>query len=390
VNPLLVPTGRKVCERLVSGDSDVASLRTAAANSLRYLGGPAPEPPSFAGTAVTRSQLQRAIEILIEELDESADRWRERVCERLVLHRVGLSRSVVTTGYYQPILPASRVRTARFRYPLYSPPADLVRADLGELSAECKGTAVAGRIVDGRLVPYYARAEIEAGALGASAPVIAWLDDPIELFFLHIQGSGVLELNDGSRLHVGYAASNGRPYRSIGRVLVEAGEMTAADVSMQSLKDYLRHHPARQAEILNRNERYVFFRNVASGPTGSTGLVLTAGRSVAADPTIYPPGALVFLDFHGASASAPAARAAFIQDSGAAIAGFGRLDLFIGTGERAGDIAGRLRVDTDVYLPLPRQRRKKRGAACAAPLRTPTLEPSDPWALEPSPIPPAS
>jgi len=133
-----------------------------------------------------QSQLQRAIEILIEELDESADRWRERVCERLVLHRVGLSRSVVTTGTTSRFCPHPR---ADRPLPLSAvqPPADLVRADLGELSAECKGTAVAGRIVDGRLVPYYARAEIEAGALGASAPVIAWLDDPIELFFLHIQ-----------------------------------------------------------------------------------------------------------------------------------------------------------------------------------------------------------
>src|SRR5262249_8334790 len=259
----------------------------------------------------------------------------------------------------QPELAASRTRTERFRYPLYRTPNDVVDIRLGEFCEACAGRVTQGRVQEGTLVPYYSRAEIEAGALAGRDYEIAWLDDPVEVFFLHVQGSRRLRFDDGVNMQVSYASANGRPYTSIGRVLIEQGKMAPASVSLQALKDYLRTHPDEQAALMAANERYIFFRAVPTGAVGSLGVPLTAGRSVAADARVYPPGGLGFLRIatrgQVPQESSPTAYQRFvvIQDAGAAITGPARLDVFWGTGSTAEDIAGDLRNPGELYLVLP-------------------------------------
>src|SRR5262249_45446174 len=160
--------------------------------------------------------------------------------------------------------------------------------------ATCSGRVAQGRIRDGRLVPYYSRAEIDAGALAGRGYEIAWLDDPVEAFFLHVQGSALLRFDDGVHMQISYSSSNGRPYTSIGRLLIEQGKMAREAVTLATLKQYLRTHADEQPILMAANERYIFFRTVVAGPIGSIGVPLTAGRSVAADPTVYPAGVLAF------------------------------------------------------------------------------------------------
>jgi membrane-bound lytic murein transglycosylase A len=229
---------------------------------------------------------------------------------------------VLLTGYYRPIVPARRSRDSEFRVPLYGLPDPSLRTRT--------------------------RAEIDRGALEAKAPVVAWLADPIEAFFIHVQGSAVLELPDG-RMTIGYAGSNGRPYTSIGAQLVRDGRMRREEVTMASLKAYLRDHPSDRDAILHTNERYIYFREVEDEAIGSLGVPLTDGRSVAADPGVYPPGTLLLIDSSDAAAGL-SPRLAFVQDQGSAITGPARLDLYVGTGDEAGRIAGPLQQRVSVYV----------------------------------------
>jgi len=283
----------------------------------------------------------------------------QAVCERLHLYRVELPKPLLVTGYYQPELPASRTRTERFRFPLYRTPSDLVDADLGQFCDGCAGRIAHGRVEDGKLVPYYARAEIDAGALAGRADELAWLDDPVEVFFLHVQGSALLRFDDGVHMEISYASSNGRPYTSLGRVLVEQGKLSRDAVSLSALKDYLRGHPDEQAALMAANQRYIFFRTVAAGPIGSLGVPLTGGRSLAADAAVYPAGAPVFLRIgrrdQPATSSAPPVvqRFALIQDAGTAITGPSRIDVYWGNGATAEAIAGDMRNPGEMYLVLP-------------------------------------
>jgi len=278
------------------------------------------------------------------------------LCDRLKLYRVELPDSLLVTGYYQPELSASRRRTPRFRYPLYRTPASLVDVDLGQFCSACQGRVMQGRVKDGQLIPYYSRAEIDAGALEGHDYELAWLDDPVEAFFLHVQGSALLRYADGVHVQIGYSGSNGRPYTAIGRVLADQGKLPREAITLQVLKDYLRAHPDEQAAVMALNQRYIFFRAVPAGPIGSLGVPLTAGRSIAADAHVYPPGAVAFLRIQprtgkpGPSIS----RLVFIQDAGAAITGPNRVDVFWGTGSTAEAIAGEMRHPGELYLLLPR------------------------------------
>ena len=280
----------------------------------------------------------------------------EHVCDRLRLYRVEVPQGLLVTGYYQPELRAERTRSDRFRYPLYRIPDDMVEVDLTPWCPACSGRVIQGRVKDGKLMPYYSRAEIDAGALAGRGDEIAWLDDPVEAFFLHVQGSALLRFDDGVQMQISYAAANGRPYTSVGRVLVEQGKMERDVVSLQTLKDYLRTHPAEQAQLMEANERYIFFRPVITGPIGSIGVPLTAGRSVAADASRYPRGGLAFLRVlprDGTSNEPASSRFVLIQDAGAAITGPGRIDVFFGSGETAEAIAGDLRNPGELYMVLP-------------------------------------
>ena len=209
----------------------------------------------------------------------------------------------MVTGYYEPVLAGSRTRSERFRHPVYGVPADLVAVDLDSVASEVKGLRLRGRLDGMRLIPYWTRGEIEAGGR-FSAAVLAWVDDPVELFFLQIQGSGQIELDSGERLRLGYGDQNGHPYRSMGRFLVERREMTLDQASMQGIKAWAAANPRKLREALDANPSYVFFREApaadampggARGPLGTLGAPLTAGYSIAVDPRYVPLGAPVFL-----------------------------------------------------------------------------------------------
>ncbi len=259
------------------------------------------------------------------------------------------------TGYYEPLLKGDRVRTERARYPLYAVPDDLVTVDLAGLYPELKNLRLRGRLVGNRLVPYAARRDIEAPGFAGKA--IAWAEDPVDLFFLQIQGSGRIELPDGSHLRVGYADQNGHPYQSIGRLLVERGELTLDQASMQGIKDWGARNPDKLPDLLDANPSYVFFRelpNGLAGPLGALGVPLTAGRSIAVDPRFIPLGAPVFLVTTQPNSTQPMNRLVMAQDTGGAIRGGVRADFFWGFGDAAGDLAGRMKQRGRLWVLLPR------------------------------------
>ena len=260
------------------------------------------------------------------------------------------------TGYYEPLLRGSRKPGGRYRYPLYGVPDDLVVVDLGELYPELKNMRLRGRLEGRRLLPYPARAEIESAQAPLRGKEIAWVDDAIDLFFLHIQGSGRVQLDSGETIRVGYADQNGHPYRSIGRLLVERGELTLEQASMQSIKAWGRAHPDRLGELLNSNASYVFFRELpatANGPPGSLGVPLTARRSMAVDPRSVPLGAPVFIATTWPNTTRPLNRLMLAQDTGGAIRGAVRGDFFWGYGEAAGREAGRMKQRLRMWVLLP-------------------------------------
>ncbi len=270
----------------------------------------------------------------------------------------------LVTGYYEPILAGSRTRTERHRIPLYGVPQDLVVVDLAGLHPELRGLRLRGRVDGRRLVPYWSRAEIEdrarvdGGASGAApgAPVLAWVEDPVELFFLQIQGSGQVALASGERIRLGYADQNGHPYRSLGRYLIERGELTLEQASMQGIKAWAAANPAKLQEALNVNASYVFFRELVGGdgPIGALGVPLSAQYSIAVDPRYVPLGAPVFLATTFPLSSQPLERLVVAQDTGGAIRGAVRADFFWGTGAEAGTLAGRMRQQGRMWLLWPR------------------------------------
>lgn len=267
----------------------------------------------------------------------------------------------LVTGYYEPLLKGDRVRTARARYPLYAAPDDLITVDLASVYPELKNLRLRGRLVGNKLVPYPTRKEIEAAANGGSngfkGKPIAWAEDPVELFFLQVQGSGRIELPDGSHMRVGYADQNGYPYQSIGKLLIERGELKLEQASMQGIKAWGAKHPDKLPELLASNPSFVFFRELPDGlpgPLGSLGVPLTGGRSIAVDPKFIPLGAPVFLATTQPNSAQPLNRLVMAQDSGSAIRGGVRADFFWGFGNQAGELAGRMKQRGRMWVLLPR------------------------------------
>lgn len=262
----------------------------------------------------------------------------------------------LVTGYYEPLLWGSRTRDARNRFPLLAPPNDLLTVELTELFPELKNKRVRGRVVGKKVVPYATRAEIEAQGDTLPGQAIAWVEDPVELFFLHIQGSGRIRLPEGDLLRVGYADQNGHPYRSIGKLLVERGELSLDQASMQGIKAWGQAHPDKLAALLAENPSFVFFRELPhgeGGPPGALGLPLTAGRSVAVDPRETPLGAPLWLSTTRPLSTQALERLVLAQDTGGAIRGPLRLDFFWGFGEEAGALAGRMRQRGRLWLLWP-------------------------------------
>lgn len=261
------------------------------------------------------------------------------------------------TGYYEPHLNASRVANGRYRVPIYGRPSDLVTVDLGQFRDEWKGMRTAGRVRDGRLVPYPDRADIDRGALAGRGLEIVYADDPVDVFFLHIQGSGRIELDSGETLRVGYAAQNGHTYFAIGRELIRRGALDSKTVSMQSIRDWLARNPGEADAVMALNRSYVFFREVkGDGPIGAGGVALTPERSLAVDRRYIPLGAPVWLDAtapDGSGGEQTLRRLLVAQDTGGAIRGAVRGDVFWGHGPRAAEIAGRMKHRGRIFVLLP-------------------------------------
>jgi len=248
-------------------------------------------------------------------------------------------------------------------HPLYRRPDDLIEVRLGDFDPHFDGTTIYGRVERGKLAPYHTRREIDRErALDGRGLELAWLDDPVGRYFLQVQGSGILLLEDGSKMRVGFAGANGKPYASIGRLLADDGALGEEHPTAPAIQAYLRAHPERRDDVLERNERYVFFRETADGPIGSLGVKLTAGRSIAVDPSLYPLGALAWVETQApivdaagrATGRRPLHRLAIAQDTGAAIRGPGRVDVFFGTGAAAGLEAGSMSERGELYLLRPR------------------------------------
>jgi len=265
------------------------------------------------------------------------------------------------TAYYEPELHGSRHRDRRFRFPLYLAPRDVQVVDLGEFKSDLAGRRISGIVRGGRFRPFWDRREIEGGALGGRKLEFLWVDDPVALFFLHIQGSGRVVLPDGSTVRVGYAGQNGHDYTAIGRVLVERGEIAREAVSLQSIRDWLRAHPDRAAEVMNQNRSYVFFRVLpGEAPVGAQGVELTAGRSLAVDDEMLPYGVPLWIESSWPAvpplgrAETPLRRLVVAQDTGGAITGPVRGDLFLGPGPEAEETAGRMKQELRLWILLPR------------------------------------
>ena len=279
--------------------------------------------------------------------------------------------SGLVTGYYEPVIEGTRTRNAANRFPIFGVPEDLVVVDLATVNPDVRNMRLRGRIEGRRLVPYYSRAEIDSKAEAFPAPVLGWTADPVALFFMQIQGSGQLRLESGERVRLGYADQNGHPFRSLGRYLVERGELKLEDASMQGIKAWAAANPARLKDALNQNPSYVFFRELPAaasaleGPIGALGVPLSAEYSIAVDRRFIPLGSPVYLATTYPLSEDKLERLMTAQDTGGAIRGVVRADFYWGGGPEAGNLAGRMRQQGKMWILWPRGEALPKGEAAA-------------------------
>jgi membrane-bound lytic murein transglycosylase A len=349
----------------ISDDMDRDSLRSAIRQSAVYLAklprdrivGEQPKPVSAGEVLDSLSAFERLLEqwacaaCVTREVQERFDFVPSSADEQMS--------EVLFTGYYQPVIEGSLVRTEEYRYPLYARPADLMTAEQVTMAPTFLAQRMLGRVEGEEFMPYYTRQEIDRlGVLSGRGLEIAWLKDPVDVFFLHIQGSGIIRLPDDRQLTVGYAAQNGHPYRSIGRLLIENGKVPKEEMSMQRLRRYLAENPEERDAILEHNESYVFFRLLENGPLGSLEVPVTPGRTIATDARLFPKGAIAFVQTQIPIIDAagqltgwrPISRFVLNQDTGGAIRGYQRADLYFGTGDEAGALAGFMNSQGKLYF----------------------------------------
>lgn len=346
-----------------------ASAATAAATSL--VAGPAIDrlPITMAGAARALAAFRTSCPSLVRRTDASGltrgEDWRS-ACdaakgaqdrEALTFFAAQFETVQVAdgkafaTGYYEPEIDGSRERRAGYDVPIYGRPTDLIDVDLGRFSDALKGKSIRGRVEGSNLVQYHDRTAIEQGALNGRAPVIAWAADPVELFFLQIQGSGRLRLPEGGVMRIGYATQNGRDYTGIGKLMLDRGILAKGQASMQGIMAYLRANPEQGRAIMRENRSYVFFRELTGpGPLGAMGHPVTGQGSVATDPKFVPLGAPVFLSMDRQDANG----LWVAQDTGGAIKGTNRFDTFWGAGDEARAIAGGMAARGTAWLLLPK------------------------------------
>ena len=329
-------------------DLDIDSLDLAIKRSISYYEGAGRNNVyHVADRLINAAQMKESLIIfrkIIQEESSMADK-KKRISQEFDVYRAAGQDGcggVLFTGYYVPLLEGSRTRTEKYKYPLYRPPPELISRKKFQISS------------------YYTRKEIDAGGvLRGKNLEIAWVSDPVELFFLHIQGSGEIKLEDNTILTVSTLQTNGRPYSSVPRYLLDKGIINGSSASNRSVKRFLKEKNENDIyEILSHNERYIFFKFVDK-PTGSLGKPVTSGRTIATDPDIFPPGALAFIrlnkpafDKQGnlLSQRVPFSRFVLNQDKGAAIKGPGRVDLFCGFGEAAEIVAASLKEKGELYF----------------------------------------
>jgi len=262
------------------------------------------------------------------------------------------------TGYYEPLLKGSWERSEEYQYPLYGIPEDLLVVDLGAVYPQLKGMRLRGQLVGNKVVPYHDRAQLDDDQALLQGAEILWVDSPVDLFFLHIQGSGLVELADGSIVAVGYAEQNGHPYQSIGNVLIRMGELEQEEVTLFTIRDWLKMNPDRLNEVLSKNPSYVFFElrdAQANGPTGALNVALTPRRSIAVDRSVIPLGAPVWLQTTLPNeAQSPLNQLMLAQDTGGAIKGYVRADVFWGRGDEAEEMAGLMKQQGELFVLLPK------------------------------------
>lgn len=333
--------------------------------SLSYLlKRPADKKFRFADDIYTTSQMIESLETFQKYIANrpSSDDLRDYIKTNYNVYKsAGNDKNgrVLFTGYYEPELEGSLFKSDIYKYPVYGMPSDLVTIDLSLFSSKYKGEKITGRYTGQTVVPYYDREQIETGAIAENeAIIIAWVKDPVSLFFLQIQGSGKINLDNGEILNVHYHASNGHPYKSIGALLIQQEIIPRSEMSMQSIRKYLYSNPEKMDEILNYNPSYVFFKPEQDGPFGCLEVKLTPQRSVALDKSIFPLSGLVYVetlkpdvDESGEILSwSNYNKFVLAQDTGGAIRGPGRADIFWGNGKYAEIAAGNMQHEGSLYF----------------------------------------
>ena len=356
-----LPDGQLALERIEPWDhpdfsvgfGDRESLSEAIDQSLDYYAKPSSR-GYFPYDRITHDQAVASLEALAELLDSGIDGYalNRAITERFDVYRsVGCDGrgTVLFTGYCEPIFKGSLTPTDEFRFPLYRLPEDLVKGPEGK----CMGR----RLPDGSLTPYATRAEIDGrGFLRGRDLELVWLASELDAYVVHVQGSARIELPDGRQMRVGYAGKTDRPYRSLGQKLIDDGEIPADDLSLPAIREFFAKHPSAVERSLHHNESYVFFTETTDGPYGSLNAKVTAMRSIATDKSVFPRGAMAFIDTdlpktrpNGSLESRPYRGFVLDQDTGGAIRSAGRCDVFIGTGPQAERLAGHTKAEGQLY-----------------------------------------
>lgn len=324
-------------------------------------------PMRFGGTVVAIEKIIASLEDFranLAALGMGAEFYRY-VRENYIFYSSAAAQ-VLFTGYYEPQLRGSLCPSEIYRYPIYGKPADLYTIDLQQYSFYKQHPDLPPRIkgrlaANGRIVPYYSRSEIDfQNKLADQGLELVWVDNLIDVFFMQVQGSGQVLLDNGESLRIGYADQNGHPYRSIGKFMVESGALSPQQVSMQNLRAYLQAHPEEIPLIFNYNPSYIFFNINEHGPTGSFGAALTPWRSIATDPRLLPPGTLAYIECEKPLLDEQNcivgwkkfSRFVLNQDSGGAIRGPDRVDLFTGAGDVAAIVAGGMKQKGQLFFLL--------------------------------------
>ncbi|MBF0476054.1 MAG: MltA domain-containing protein [Deltaproteobacteria bacterium] len=337
----------------IQDDLDIASLSEAIDHSLAYYRRlPKDKQFTFGPDVYSAERLIRSLEYFSQVITRPRSRWPQIIKDEFLVYQSPGDKDrggVLFTGYFEPILKGSPTKSQQYPCPIYRRPADLVVVDLSRFNHANAGQKIIGRCVGSDFMPYYSRDEIDnKGVLQGHGYELAYVTDPVDVFFLHVQGSGKIELDNGQTIRVNYDVANGRPYRSVGTLLIQENLIAKEDMSMQAIKSYLARHPEQRERILNYNPSYVFFRQVTQGPLGNLQVPVTPNRSVATDQHVFPCGALAFIQTerplpdanHQVKEWIKFSRFVLNQDTGGAIKGPGRVDIFFGHGPEAEFSAG--------------------------------------------------